>query len=308
MLRTVPLLSVAVFKGKRIVCVFPNGAKMHGMLRRLFLILMPLWLALAGCVNYGGTTSVKKGYAVTRDIVYTPEDWPERVLGDLYRPRTQRKSPAVLLIHGGGWTGKDGRWQMNPIAIQLARRGYVVLNVTYRLAPRWHYPAPIEDLREAVKWMRQHAVENGIDPERIATFGYSAGGYLAAFTGLIEGAESARIRAIVAGGAPSDLTFYPGGDLVPQFLDGTQQQIPERFREASPVNYVTRKSPPMFLYHATGDQLVKPEHPLAMIYALEKSGVAHESYWIEGRDHIEAFLFPAGAVNAAVDFLDREMR
>lgn len=278
------------------------------MLRCSFFSLMPLWLALTGCVNYGGTTSVKRGYTVTRDIVYTPENWPERVLGDLYRPQTQRKSPAVLLIHGGGWTGKDGRWQMNPIAIQLARRGYVVLNVTYRLAPRWHYPAPIEDLREAVKWMRQHAVENGIDPERIATFGYSAGGYLAAFTGLIEGPESSHIRAIVAGGAPSDLTFYPGGDLVPQFLGGTQQQIPERFREASPVNYVTRNSPPMFLYHATGDQLVKPEHPLAMIRKLEKSGVAHESHWIEGRDHISAFLFPAGAVNAAVDFLDREMR
>lgn len=281
---------------------------MLGMLRSAFLILMPLWLALVGCMDSCVTTSIRDGYGVTRDIVYTPKGWPEQILGDLYKPQTCGNSPAVLLIHGGGWTGKDGRWQMNPIAIQLAKRGYVVFNVTYRLAPRWHYPAPIDDLREAVKWMRRHAGENGIDPGRIATFGYSAGGYLAAFTGLMEGPESSSIRAIVAGGAPSDLTFYPGGDLVPQFLGGTQQQIPQRFREASPVNYVTRHSPPMFLYHGTADQLVKPEHPVAMIHALEKNRVVHESYWIEGRDHIDAFLFPAGAVNRAVEFLNREMR
>jgi predicted esterase len=64
----------------------------------------------------------------------------------------------------------------------------------------------------------------------------------------------------------------------------------------------------MFLYHGTDDHLVKPEHAWAMIHALEKNHVPHETYWIEGRDHIATFLFPAGAVNAAVKFLDRTMR
>lgn len=275
---------------------------------------MPSVLLLAGCVNPVGladhrqSTSVKDGYTVTRNLVYTPDDWPEPVFGDLYRPRSTRPAPAVLLVHGGGWTGKDGRWQMNPIAGKLAKRGYVVLNATYRLAPRWTYPAPVEDLREAVKWLRAHAAEHGIDPGRIATFGYSAGGYLAELTGLTEGAESSCIRAIVAGGAPSDLTFYPGGDLVPQFLGGTQQEIPQRFHDASPVNYVTVNSPPMFLYHGTGDQLVRTEHPLAMIAELEKHRVPYETYWIEGRDHIGAFLWPDGSVDEAIDFLDRQMR
>jgi acetyl esterase/lipase len=276
--------------------------------------LMPLVALLAGC-----TTSVKVAtrsqstpqrcnYTLTRDIVYTPVKWPEPIMGDLFQPRTSQPAPAVLLIHGGGWTGKDGRWQVEPIAKKLARRGYVVLNITYRLAPRWQFPAPLEDMQQAVKWLREHAVEYGIDPTRIATFGYSAGGYLAAFGGLIEGPESFHIRAIVAGGAPSDLTFYPGGYLVPQFLGGTQREIPRRFMEASPVNYVTPHSPPMFLYHATADRLVKPEHPLAMIQALKKNRVRHETYWIEGRGHVSAFLLPAAAVNEAVDFLDREMR
>lgn len=276
--------------------------------------LLALAGILAGCANPGGTpvhrqgTLEKKSYTVTRNLVYTPDSWPVPVLGDLYRPRTSSPAPAVLLVHGGGWTGKDGRWQMNGIATKLVKRGYVVLNVTYRLAPRWIYPAPVEDLQEAVKWLRANAAEQGIDPDRIAAFGYSAGGYLAALTGLIEGPGNSHIRAIVAGGAPSDLTFYPGGDLVPQFLGGTQQQIPQRFREASPVNYVTKNSPPMFLYHGTTDKLVRPEHPLAMITALQKNQVRHEVYWINGRDHIAAFLLPAGSVDAAIGFLDREMR
>jgi len=252
-------------------------------------------------------TSVKDGYTVTRNLIYTPDPWPEPVRGDLFRPRRVGPAPAVLLVHGGGWTGEDGRWQMEPIAAKLAKRGYIVLNVTYRLAPRWIYPAPVEDLQQAVKWLRANAQSEGIDPQRIAVFGYSAGGYLAALTGLIEGPEDSHIRAIVTGGAPSDLTFYPGGDLVPQFLGGTQQQIPQRFREASPVNYVTPTSPPMFVYQGGGDQLVKPEHALAMLAALKRNGVRHEAFWLPGRDHIAAFLLPGDSVNAAIRFLDREM-
>ncbi len=277
------------------------------------------WIAsfaavLTGCVNVSASIELKKNpssrndYTVTRDIVYTPKNWPEPVMGDLYRPKVASPAPAVLLIHGGGWTGKDSRWQMRPIAGKLARKGYVVLNVTYRLAPRWIYPAPVEDMREAVKWLRVHAAEQGIDPTRIATFGYSAGGHLAAMTGLMEGPENSHIKAIVAGGAPSDLTFYPGGDLVPQFLGGNIKKIPERFKEASPVNYVTKHSPPMFIYHGTDDHLVPPEHARAMISALERNHVFHETYWVEGRDHVATFLLPAGAVNAAIAFLDRQMR
>lgn len=270
---------------------------------RFFLLL--LIVSLTGCAL--PKVAVKEGYTVKRDVIYTPENWPEPVLGDFYRPRSPGKVPAVLLVHGGGWTGSDGRWQMDPIAKRLARRGYAVLNVTYRLAPRWHYPAPVDDLQEAVKWLRTHAVEEGIDPQRIAAFGYSAGGYLAVLVGLIEGPKNAHLKAIVAGGAPSDLRFYPGGDLVPQFLGGTQQEIPERFKEASPVTYLTPRSPPMFIYHSTGDRLVPPEHAWAMIAGLEKNRVPYETYWIEGRGHIGAFLLPAESVSSAIDFLDRRL-
>ncbi|MEO5716750.1 MAG: alpha/beta hydrolase [Luteolibacter sp.] len=277
----------------------------------LFRIIPPLLLTmlLASCASQPVSSGppqkavMKSDFTVRRDIVYTLANWPAPVMGDLYRPVGAKSAPAVLLVHGGGWTGKDGRWQMTGIAKKLAKRGYVVLNVTYRLAPRWIYPAPVDDLKQAVKWMRTHAAEEGIDPQRISTYGYSAGGYLAALVGLD---ETQHIKAIIAGGTPADLTLYPGGDLVPQFLGGTKREIPDRFREASPVYHVTRKSPPVFIYHGGADTLVPPEHAWEFIAALEKNKVAHEVYWIEGRDHIAAFLLPAGSVDAAVDFLDRK--
>lgn len=269
--------------------------------------VIPLILGGCGTVNPAQISSLHDGYSVTRDIIYTPANWSEPILGDLYRPRgSRRPSPSVLLIHGGGWTGSDGRWQMAPIAKQLARRGYVVLNITYRLAPKYIYPAPVDDAREAIRWMRSHATENGIDPTRIAVYGYSAGGYLAAMTGY-QG-DVGDIRAVVAGGTPANLALYPGGDLIPQFLGGTKQQIPGKFVEASPVNYVSDRSPPTFVYHATGDTLVPLEQPWALIHALEAHKVPHEVYWIERRNHISAFLFPAGAVDKAIDFLDLHMR
>ncbi len=280
------------------------------LIRRLFPLLSAVIFLPQCAKSYlvgepRGRAHVQTKYVLTRDIVFTPATWPAPVLGDLYRPVGVDSAPAVLLIHGGGWTGSDGRWQMAPIAKKLVKRGYVVLNVTYRLAPRWIYPAPVDDLKQAVEWMRSHAQENGVDPQRIGVFGYSAGGYLAALTGFD---ETLKIRAIVAGGAPSDLMLCPGGDLVPQFLGGTRQEIPDRFREASPVNHITPQSPPVFIYHGGADKLVPPEHAWDFSAALEKKRVSHELFWIPHRDHIPAFLLPGRSVDLAVEFLDRHLK
>jgi acetyl esterase/lipase len=276
---------------------------------RLRFLLYSLSLALlAGCaglpepgISWHGM-EVKNGYRVTRNLIYTPAAWPQAIPADFYQPDCLRPAPAVLLIHGGGWTGKDGRWQMEPIARQLAKSGYAVLNVTYRLAPEYAYPAPVEDMRQALKWLREHAMDKNIDCSRIAIFGYSAGGYLAAMTGYTDPAES--VQAVIAGGTPANLSLYPGGDLVPQFLGGTRDEIPEKFHEASPVNHVSATSPPTFIYHATDDKLVPRQHAWDLISVLEENDVCHESYWIKGRGHVAAFLFPADAINQAINFLD----
>jgi acetyl esterase/lipase len=260
--------------------------------------------ALASCLPLPGAPSFS-GNLQKRDAVYTPPDWPQPMRGDVYRPNDGGKLPGVLLIHGDGRIGDDGRWQMAGIAEKLAKRGYVVFNITYRMAPDWVYPAPLLDAQEAMKWMRAHADEYGLDSDRIGAFGYSAGGYVALLAAM---QEELGIKAVVAGAAPSDLTYYGNGNLIRDFLGGTPEEIPGRYHEASPVNHVSRRSAPVFLYHGEKDSLVNPDHTREMLAELRKHQVSHGLRWIPDKGHIAAFLMPGGAVDEAISFLDQHLK
>ena len=241
-------------------------------------------------------------------MVFTPDTWPVDLKGDLYRPDSEGKAPAVLLLHGSGKGINDGRWLMSGIARKLAKRGYVVFNITYRAVPEWMYPDPLVDAQRAVRWMRENADEYGIDPERIATFGYSSGGYIGALAALQEGDDDVNVRAVVAGGAPTNMTYYKNSKLMDLYLGSWYEEDPELYWEASSVNHVTKDSPPFFLYHGTEDQLVHPDHLLEMEKKLSESGVPHEVYWLHGMGHLKVFLFPGQAIDRAIDFLDRQLK
>lgn len=273
------------------------------MLRSHFISLLAIASAsLAGCAS--SPSAKRKSRFVRKNVVYTPEGWPAPQLADLYQPHSATPTPSVLLIHGGGWNDKERRSDMDGIARALVKRGYFVMNVTYRLTPDWKFPAQTEDLEQALEYMRKNQQELNIDTARIATFGYSAGGHLAALIGLD---PANGIKAIIAGGAPSDLSFWPDGRLTGFLLGGPVKGNEAIYRKASPVHHVNKDSPPVFIYHGTADTLVPIEHPQAFIAALEKSGVKHETYWIKGRSHILAHLFSAQAVPKAIDFLDENL-
>ena len=226
---------------------------------------------------------------------------------DVYRLAGDAKLPAVLLLHGGGVRDGGTRTQMNGIARKLVKRGYVVVNATYRSIPEYRYPAPFDDLREALKWMRVDSERYGIDPDRIATFGYSAGGYLAALVALKNPPQEDRVRAIVSGGSPFDLAFYRGGNLIPTYLGGTQAEVPWLFYDASPVNHVRRDSPPIFIFHGAKDSIVPPAHAVRMRQEYLRKGAKSELHWRE-HGHVNTFLFPGPVIDQAIDFLDREMK
>lgn len=105
---------------------------------------------------------------------------------DIYRPDSKEKLPAVLIVHGGGWLAGD-RTMERPFAQHLAARGFVGVPVSYRLGTPGRFPAPIHDLKAAVRWLRAHAAEYGIDPARIAAVGGSAGGTLVTMLGATNG-------------------------------------------------------------------------------------------------------------------------
>lgn len=259
---------------------------------------------LNSCVSVPKNGEASKEFSSSSDVVFTSVKWPAELVADIYKPASQDPTPAVLLVHGGGWNGKERRSDMTGIAKALAKRGYFVMNTTYRLTPDWKFPAQEEDMEEALRYMRRNSEQLNIAPDRIATFGYSAGGHLAALAGLN---PKNNINAIVAGGAPSDLSFWPDGKLTGLLLGGPLKGNEETYSEASPVSHVKKGSPPVFIYHGTSDTLVPLEHPKAFISALEKQGVKHEVYWVKGRSHILTHLFSASAIPEAIDFLDNNL-
>ncbi|MGQ0697978.1 MAG: alpha/beta hydrolase fold domain-containing protein [Panacagrimonas sp.] len=284
---------------------------------RLHYLLSGLGFLLFGCSSHVGkpeTGDVAKTvtkFDVTRDVVFTPENWPQKLLADVYIPRGEGPWPGVLLIHGGGWSAGD-REQVEAIAERLAKRGFVTFNTTYRFAPKYLFPAQLEDVQLALRFMQDHASDYRMRPERIGAFGYSAGAHLSALLGTLspgdELASTPRAAAVVAGGTPSDLAKFKGGTLVPQLLGVKLKENPEAFRRASPVTYVSRDDPPFFIYHGGVDTLVSVDHAEDFHAALTQAGVRSELFILRGRGHITAFLTDGPAFEAAAAFLDRELR
>jgi acetyl esterase/lipase len=281
--------------------------------------LVALCLAGAGCSTHigkpkdPGPPPVHAEYDVTYDVAFTPADWPQRLLADVYRPRGAGPLPSVLLLHGGAWKRGD-REQVEDTAERIAARGFLVVNATYRFVPQYVWPAQFHDVQQALRWMRSAAgTAHGIDPARIATFGYSAGGHLAALLGAT--ADDARwsapdlgVKAVVAGGTPADLPVFCGGRLVPAFIGKPCSADLQSYRDASPIHHISAGDPPVFIYHAGLDSLVPIGNAEAYQAALDQARIANEYFVIRGHGHISAHFFDGAAIDAALDFLDRYLR
>jgi dienelactone hydrolase len=191
----------------------------------------------------------------------------ELLLLDVHRSCTLGEPlPAIVLIHGGGmWTGS--RTHMASPARQLAQSGYAAFSVDYRLVEastgphRW--PAQLDDVQLAVRWVRAHAADFGVEPARIGAFGWSAGGQLAALLGTREtrdataplASHSSCVACVVALAADVDLAAYthpPELHEAVALLGGTYQEVPERYRDASPLSWIDERTVPFLIIH--GDQ------------------------------------------------------
>ncbi len=282
-----------------------------------------LCLAVAGLLTTGcashlsrpdgpAPTPVHTDFHVSRDITISPAEWPQKLEADIYRPDGKGPFPAVLVLYGGGWHAGN-RWQMMPVSMALARRGYVAIATTYRLAPQYRFPAQLEDVELAVRWMRTSGIQYGIDPVRIGAWGYSAGAHLAALLGGVNaddplGAPDVRIQAVVAGGTPSDLTKPVDNNDLRQLFGGSYRHMPGAYRAASPVNHVDAGDPPVFLYHGGADHLVTLDHATDYKALLDRAGIPNELMILRGRGHLLAYLTDGPAVQAALEFLDRHLR
>ncbi len=254
-------------------------------------------------------------YATDREIsnlVYTPSDWPQSLYADLYLPDKPGSHAVVITLHGGSWGGRS-REDMTAISRKLVAHGYAVLNVSYRFAPRYIYPAQLHDVQQALTWLHRNAPRYRLDTKRINVWGYSSGAHLAALFAAKQPTlapdpsliSQRRIRAVVAGGIPADLRPYGDSPILQRFLGGSSLEMPDRYAEASPISHVSAANPPVFLYHGMLDILVGAQQSRNYYDALVDAGVDAELYLHRLHGHGTMFKFAADAQRSAIEFLDR---
>ncbi len=234
------------------------------------------------------------GYRVERDLTYAVVDgMPLRM--DVYYPAHQSESsPAVIYVHGGGWYSGDKTSGSGQSEIpRLANAGYVVAAINYRLAPSFKFPAQIEDVTGAIRYLRDNAASFRINPTRIGLFGDSAGGHLAALAGLADDgtwsttATSARVQAVVDIYGPADLPAEFGAensDLITHVF-GTSDENSLLVRQASPVNHVTPDDPPFLIIHGDHDSVVPLAQSETLYQELTDAGVEAHLVVIQNCDH-----------------------
>lgn len=231
--------------------------------------------------------------ADTSDVVFTQRSGQPLHL-DIFRPATPPPAtgyPAILCIHGGGWS--QGSRHFTWLAPGLVKAGFLVISPDYRLTNTAIFPAQIDDVRDAAAWMLAHAKELQINPQRIGLAGGSAGGHLALLLGLAPsqgypGGESSMLpnntfKAICALYPPTDLaTIVPfplrssPDNLVAKLLGGSVNDKAELARTASPIEYVNPDSPPILLIHGQKDRLVPVSQSTALNDAYRKAGAKSE--------------------------------
>jgi acetyl esterase/lipase len=239
----------------------------------------------------------------------------------------------IVAIPGSGWQrpmaydaaplSKSPR-TVGLLAGPLVEAGYTVFLLNHRASPRFQFPAPLEDVQRAVRFIRYHAGDYGIDPTRIGAWGSSSGGHLAQMLGLKDGAgdaedldpvnqASAKVQTVVTWYAPTELASIstPTGirattQLIGRAPLGAPTSIESRmYREASPVTFVSRDDPPTLLVHGDADAVVPYDQSELMRDALTGSGVATRLIRVPGGGHgaeIESGANPPDYVGATIEW------
>jgi acetyl esterase/lipase len=290
---------------------FPTGKVNHEVNSS---VLVPIDPDKLGKVENDVTYGMADGLALKMDIYY-----PEVANGAV---------PAVIYVHGGAWIGGDKREGAGATEIpELISRGYLVAAINYRLAPQYKFPAQIEDVKCAVRFLRANAATYGIDPARIGAWGGSAGGHLVALLGVTDtnadfegnggyADQSSRVQAVVDMFGPTDLSaIFQGAD--PQLLQlvfGTTNRNSDTVKRASPVTWVSSDDPPFLILHGDKDMLVPPNQSKKLYDRLAAAGVPATLVIVKNAGH--GFIPEGGIMDPSrdqitkmvADFFDRYLK
>lgn len=275
-------------------------------------------------------SALPSGVTVYHGVEFAVVEGFRPLLLDLYAPAHGSASgAAIVYLHGGGWAVGSRRrfgraftdWVPTPLE-RLARAGFTVATVDYRLSGEACFPAQLHDVTAAIRWLRGNAAAFGVESSKVVAWGESAGGHLAVLAGLtagradLEGSvgahlhESSDVCGVVDWYGPMNLLslgaqHQPGSDKRPDdpgswessLVGAALQTDPERTRAASPITYIHAGAPPIQIHHGTADTMVPFAQSVEFTDALGTAGGSVELVVVEGSDH-----FWTGAPDLAAIF------
>ena len=290
-------------------------------------------LILVGAILIGCSEPAPREITTENGIVFAAVGQRELRL-DLCTPAGDGPFPLIVCIHGGGWQSGN-RHAFSEATRWLARQGYAAVTVDYRLAPRHRFPAPIEDVKAAVRFMRANAARYNIDPDRIGVWGRSAGGHLATMVGLtdkedgLEGEggsadRSSRVQAVVnffggfdvrtlklSSAGEAELREGFGGkglDGLVRDLLGTADRTDPIMKRAAAATYADTDDPPVLSVHGTDDVLVPIAEARSFNQALKDAGVDSSLVELSDAGHGFAGRHQREARKVLLEFFDRHLR
>ncbi len=292
-----------------------------GMVLSLFFWWQP---SLAKAISLG----LYQSCLVQRDITYVNIDDISLKMDIYYRQHGDILMPTVVYVHGGGWYSGDKTCGAGQRDIpELVAHGYLVAAIDYRLAPRFKFPAQIEDVKCAIRFLRANADTYSIDPARIGIFGDSAGGHLAALAGVTDYSsgfgvsggyydQSDGVQAVVDMFGPADLTltYQQNNSMHIEHVFGTIDPLSPIIKQASPVTYVSDDAPPFLILHGEQDNEVRLEQSEILYQRLTAANVPVSLIVVSNSGHglepVGGTAFPNRheITRLIVDFFDKYLK
>lgn len=293
----------------------------------LIALALALFIGIAGIKIWRAWSHNQKPFSkIIPDLQYAPGSSDPFQSLDIYLPRKPKFKPIPLVvwIHGGAWVGGDKK--SPPIADFLLNRGYAVASLNYRLSDKSKWPSQIYDCKAAIRYLRAHAKDYSLDPERIGVWGHSAGAHLAALLGTsgdvkeLEGELgnnefSSRVQGVAEWAGPTDFVSI-GSQASPKcridfkspnnpiaVLMGSSRSEAD-YLSASPVQYVSKDDPPILILHAQDDDLVPFGQAEEFDKILAKFSVPHRSHLSSYGGH---GLFKQDFIIETLDYFDEQI-
>jgi len=252
-------------------------------------------------------------------------------------PRNDKLKPAIIYFPGGGFTSADYE-KFTEMRYALAKAGFVVAAAEYRVVPD-KFPALLEDAKSAVRFIRAHAAEYGVNPDKIGILGDSAGGYVVQMTGATNGEKqwdkgdhldkSSDVQAVASLYGISDLrnigegysndirkvhespavteALLINGPAFNTFAGAPVDQDPKKALEASPIGHVNGNEPPFLLMHGSHDPLVSPVQSVQMFKALKEKGGDVRYIVLDGAKHGDIAWYQPNVINTVVNFFKEKL-